>query len=89
MWIVNRKEGEKVIVVAPSGERITIEVQAVQGGRAKLALSAPQAFRFIHKVEPEPEVCAYCGDEVDTEAPTFSRDVQTGWPQCQWCAGEA
>lgn len=50
MLVLSRNPGEKVIIVTPSGEEITVCVVEVRGDRARMGFEAPREYA-IHREE--------------------------------------
>lgn len=50
MLVLSRKRGEKVVIVTPGGEEITISVIEIRGDRARMGFDAPKD-HAIHRDE--------------------------------------
>lgn len=46
MLVLTRREGEKIVVTTPAGERIVITMNWCDGRQASIGTEAPQSFRI-------------------------------------------
>lgn len=53
---LSRLEGEKIILLLPSGDRISVTVVSARGGKARVSLRAPRCVRIYRE-----EVCPAAG----------------------------
>jgi carbon storage regulator len=47
MLVLSRKEGKSVVMVLPSGEKITIVINSISGNRTSLGIDAPRDVKII------------------------------------------
>lgn len=45
--VVGRKPGEKLVIVDPTGQEVTVEVVLTDGGSLRLKIDAPKSFKLI------------------------------------------